>query len=182
MAVKFGPREYGARTTYSASGNINEDLSVPYTITRLAVFVDVDITTTSQTLFNDYWDRIITSLSLATPTRTFFNFTSMRAGMHSQRFRLGPLAPRRPDPAGNDLTAQPFRFVYLFHFGVARAGFRPARPTSSRSPACLVRRPRQAPTPRSMRQPVSATTRGAFRQHRATGMRTTCLRRTPSGP
>ena len=119
MAVKFGPREYGARTTYSASGNINEDLSVPYTITRLAVFVDVDITTTSQTLFNDYWDRIITSLSLATPTRTFFNFTSMRAGMHSQRFRLGPLAPRRPDPAGNDLTAQPFRFVYLFHFGVA---------------------------------------------------------------
>jgi len=122
MAVKFGPRELGARSVYAASGNINEDLSLPYTITRLGVTLILDIDTTSQTLYNDYFDRAISSLALATPTRTFFNFTSMRAAYHSQRFRLGMLSPRRPDPPIDSYTGgttNNFYITYIFHFGVA---------------------------------------------------------------
>lgn len=119
MAIKVGPVEYGARTTYSAAGNINEDLSKPFAITRMAVVLFNDIDTTSVTDHNDYYDRIISSLSLAVPGRTFFNFTNMRAAFHSQRFRLGRLSPRRPDPVAGSATADLSYIVYLFHFGVA---------------------------------------------------------------
>lgn len=105
--------------SWSASGPINLELSPkPYTITALLLMVRADITTTTATNFNDYWDRIIARLNLSGRGKTFFDFSNLRAAYHLSRMVLRQHAPRRPTVIADTQTNAKRQFAYLFHFGV----------------------------------------------------------------
>lgn len=108
---------HGTPITWSASGSINLDLSnKPFTITELWVVVRPSITTTTQTIFNDFWDRIINTLSLSGAGKSYFNFTNLRAAYWLSQM-MGVGTPR-PAPIADSQTTLVKHFAYCFHFGV----------------------------------------------------------------
>lgn len=104
---------------WTAAGSISLEMSPkPFTITRLMLDVTANVTTTTVVAFNDPWDRIISSLSLiGGGSKTFFNFTNMRAAYHATRFRS--VSTRRPTIVANAQTSLIQHFQYVLHFGVA---------------------------------------------------------------
>ncbi len=105
---------------YTASGAISIELSPkPYTITSMLVVARADITTTTATNFNDYWDRIVSKLTLTGGGKTYFDFSNMRTAYHWMRFQLGRACPVRPTVIADSQTNATKQFAYLFHFGVA---------------------------------------------------------------
>ncbi len=103
---------------WSASGAISLELSPkPYTITRMALVVRGDFTTTATPgTYNDPYDRVISSLSLTGESKTFMNFTNMRAAHFWSKMRRHAL--RRPDTVGNSATNALRQYGYMFHWGV----------------------------------------------------------------
>lgn len=115
---KYRLERHPAQVAWSASGNINLELSPkPYTITRMVLIVRASITTTTATNFNDYWDRLITRLNLTGKGETFFSFDNMRVAYHLSRF--GGFGPKRPTVVADSATTLVQHFAYVFHFGVA---------------------------------------------------------------
>lgn len=108
--------------TYSAGGDINVELSpTPGTITRMAFVFRADITTTTATNLNDYWDRIIATLSLNGRQKPSFNFSNMRLPYHLSRFASPVLGAtvKRPTVIANSQSNALQQFAYVIHFGVA---------------------------------------------------------------
>ena len=104
---------------FTTSGAISLEIApTPITITRMAIVIRASITTGSATNFNDYWDRMISSLTLNWAGHTVFSFQNMRPAYHHTRFV--PPTTKRPTVIANgvtdDVTQQP---AYIFHFGVA---------------------------------------------------------------
>lgn len=118
---------HGGEIAYAASGAINLELSPkPGTITRLGLVVRADVTTTTATNLNDYWDRVIANLSLSGKGKTYFSYSNMRAAYHHSRMKLGNRAPKRPTVIADSATNSLQQFAYLFHFGVAPLRYNPA--------------------------------------------------------
>lgn len=108
--------------TWSASGTITQELSpIPLTICGMAIQTRLNVTTTSATNFNDYWDRVIATLSLTGQVlgqnKTFFSFTNMRLPYHFFRRELGRYSPRRPTVIPDSTTSGLYQFLTLLHFG-----------------------------------------------------------------
>lgn len=111
------------QVAWSASGNINQELSpIPFPITGVMLILNVDITTSGgPTNYNDYWDRIISNLSLTGfangQNKTFFQFSNMRAAYHLSRFQLRDFAVQRPTFVANSQTNNLMKIAYFWHFG-----------------------------------------------------------------
>ena len=104
---------------FAAGGAINVELSPkPYTITAMAIVVRADITTTTATNLNDYWDRIISRINISGEGKTYLDYSNMRAAYHHSRFKLKQFAPRRPTIIADSATNSLKQFMYLIHFGV----------------------------------------------------------------
>jgi hypothetical protein len=109
--------QLGTPQAFSASGQFSIELSpVQGTITELIVFVRSDVTTTTATNFNDYWDRLISSMSLGGGGGNFFTFSNMRAAYHFTRL-IKTIAAKRPTVVADSQTNALTQFAYLFHFG-----------------------------------------------------------------
>lgn len=109
---------------WATGGTISQELSPkPFTITRMAIIVRASVTTTSATNYNDYWDRIISRLSLTGAGKTFFDVSQMRLLYHFTRFQ--GYAPRRPDKVADSITTGEQYFMYILHFGTSPTIFDP---------------------------------------------------------
>ncbi len=113
----------GTQVSWSASGSISQECSpVPFTVTGIMLVAHMDITTTSVTNFNDYWDRAITRLTLTGQangkSKSFLDFSNMRLPYHHSRFHLLQCAPKRPTVIAGSATNSLQQFAYYFHFGV----------------------------------------------------------------
>lgn len=123
---------HGTNISWSASGSINLDLSnKPFTITELWLIGRPNITTTTTTNFNDYWDRIISTLSLSGAGKSYFNFTNLRAAYWLTQ--MAGFGTPRPTVIADSQTALIKHFAYCFHFGV--------QPYKMNRAGCLVRNP-----------------------------------------
>lgn len=121
---KLRQETHSTSQAWAASGSISMELSPkPYTITRLGLFMKADVTTTSVTNFNDYWDRLVANLSLSGRGNTYFDFRNLRIAYHGERFR--GVAPRRPTVIAGSQTNAIQWFGYVFHFGVVPMKFNP---------------------------------------------------------
>ena len=107
---------HGTQVSWSASGSINLELAPkPYTITELWVVCRPSVTTTTATNLNDYWDRIISTLSLTGAGKTYFDFRNLRIAYWFTQF-AGFGVPR-PTVVADSATTLVNQFVYRFHFG-----------------------------------------------------------------
>ncbi len=116
-------RRVPTRVAWAASGAINLELSpVPFTITGMVIDLYTDITTTTSTNYNDYWDRMISRLGLSGTiegkNRTIFDFSNMRVAYHDSKFNLKHFAPRRATAVPDSQTNYLRQFSYYIHFGV----------------------------------------------------------------
>ena len=110
------------KVSWSASGTISQELSpIPHSIAGLLIKCNTNITTTTPTNYNDYWDRMIATLSLTGQVlgqnKTFFSFTNMRLPYHLMRRELGRYCPRRPTAVAVSITSGLYQFATLLHFG-----------------------------------------------------------------
>ncbi len=125
MATPCRQQRHPNAATWSAAGQINLELAPkPFCITRMGLWVELNVTTTTATNFNDYYDRAISRLSLTGNGRTYFDFTNMRAAYHFTRF--GGYGLKRPTVLADSSTTLVIHFGYLFHFGVAPKRINPA--------------------------------------------------------
>lgn len=103
--------------TWSDAGTINIELAPKaYTITRMYVIVRANVTTTTATNYNDYWDRMISRLVLRGNNKTYFDFSNLRAAYHFTRFNGYGL--KRPTVVSDSASTVVQHFGYCFHFGV----------------------------------------------------------------
>lgn len=110
------------KPAWSASGTISQELSpIPFTIAGLFLKCNTNITTTTATNYNDYWDRMIATLSLTGQVlgqnKTFFSLTNMRLPYHLMRRELGRFSPRRPTVVADSVTSGLYSFATILHFG-----------------------------------------------------------------
>lgn len=103
--------------TYSASGAISLELSPkPYVICGVILVIRADITTAGVvTDYSDYWDRIISNISLSGGGKTYFSFSNARALHHFLRFK--GCAAKRPTSLAISQTNAERSIVYPIHFG-----------------------------------------------------------------
>lgn len=133
---RFEP--HGTTVAWANAGAINLELSPkPFTITGLYLDCQTDISTTTATNFNDYWDRFLTNLSLSGMGQTFFNFTDCRMLYHAMRVTLGGFTPPRPAPIANSGTNVLTQFGIDIPFGIKPYGIDPATGTLRRLPQDL---------------------------------------------
>ncbi len=108
--------------TYSSGGSFSLDLSnKPQTITGMWLIVrPSSVTTTTTGPYNDYWDRLISSITLSGAGHTYFQALDMRSFYFHNRHFLQGLSPKRPVPTANSITAgYGQQFSYYVHFGVS---------------------------------------------------------------
>lgn len=108
--------------TWSSGGSFSLDLSnKPQTITGMWIVVrPSSITTTTTGAYNDFWDRLISSLTLSGAGHTYFQALDMRTFFYHNRHFLQWLSPKRPAPTASSQTAvYGAIFAYYVHFGVA---------------------------------------------------------------
>lgn len=120
--AKFRLYRVPTRPAWSASGTITQELSpIPFSIGGLLLKCNTNITTTTATNYNDYWDRMIATLSLTGQVfgqnKTFFSLTDMRLPYHLMRKELGRFSPRRPTVVADSVTNGLYQFLTLLHFG-----------------------------------------------------------------
>lgn len=107
---------------WAASGSISQELSpIPFSIGGMYIQSRLNVTTTSATNYNDYWDRFIATLSLTGQVfgsnRTFLGLTNMRLPYHLMRRELRNFSPSRPTVIPDSTTSGLYQFGTLLHFG-----------------------------------------------------------------
>lgn len=111
--VQLGsPQAFAGGTNFSFTG-------VPLfgSITEIILFLRTDVTTTTETPFSDYWDRILSSFGIGWGDGSILQSSRMPATYHFTRL-IKRLTTKRPTVLGNSVTNGLTNLATILHFGM----------------------------------------------------------------